>query len=217
MSADNAILSISLGDSVLENTPLLIENKKTLNALFILTKDFQSQKHTMAIVNTLEDKLVYSRSWSSSSFNGEFLTEISDAGDFVLIRDSNGFLLLLKISFSSLSGLEVKEIELEKKEYVSMLSKDSLVSFTDDAVICYKDKKMAYFQSLGRTLYYLTSLPADLEAEASKLSGLNRENFPVATTYIEPSIYDNCYVGSSGIEESKVKELIDDGEVPAVV
>jgi len=72
-------------------------NRKDLNSLIVVSNTASTSQYTITIINTVSESKVYSRSWSKTSYTAPFTADISTEGPFVLLRDSNGFVLLLKI------------------------------------------------------------------------------------------------------------------------
>ncbi len=109
----NGISSIALEASALEDTPISILNRKDLNSLILVTKSAATSQYTVTIVNTATDTKVYSKSWTSAQYDTNFIAELSSEGNFVLLKDGSGFLLLLQFETAN-SVVTVTEITLEK-------------------------------------------------------------------------------------------------------
>jgi hypothetical protein len=75
-------------------------NRKDLNSLILVTSNVEKTEYTVTVVNTLDDSKAYSRTWTSTSFTGEFKAELSTEGSFALLRDDSGFVMLLQITYS---------------------------------------------------------------------------------------------------------------------
>jgi hypothetical protein len=152
--------TVNLEASALKNSPVSVLNRKDLNSLILVTSNAEKTEYAVTVVNTLDDSKAYSRTWTSTSFTGEFKAELSTEGSFVLLRDDSGFVMLLELTYSdtAVPPLKVSEIELEKAEYISLFGKDSVISFTENAVVVYLNGKLTYFQAYKENLYYLAQI-----------------------------------------------------------
>jgi hypothetical protein len=72
-------------------------NRKDLKSLIVVSNTASTSQYTVTIIDTVQESKVYSRSWSKTSYTTPFVADISTEGPFILLRDSNGFVLLLKI------------------------------------------------------------------------------------------------------------------------
>lgn len=84
----------------MKTNPVSILNRKDLNSLFLVTSNEGETEYAVTIVNTLTDEKAYSKEWASGSFTGDFKAELSMDGNFIIVRDDTGFLLLLEITYT---------------------------------------------------------------------------------------------------------------------
>ncbi len=100
------ISNINLGVGTIQDTPITIMNRNDLKALIIVSKVASTEQYTVTIASTLTDTKIYSRSWASTAYSGNFVADVSSDGAFVLVRHSGGFLMLLGMELLS-TGLKV--------------------------------------------------------------------------------------------------------------
>ncbi len=92
---DTGLATVEIKDLGLKTTPVSILNRKDLNSLILVTSNEGKTEFTVSVVNTLSDTKVYSNNWASGSFKGELKVDLGMDGNFVIVRDDNGYLLLL--------------------------------------------------------------------------------------------------------------------------
>ncbi len=91
------ISNINLGVGTIQDTPVTIMNRDDMKALIIVSKAGSTGQYTITIASTLTETRIYSRSWASTAYSGNFVADVSSEGTFVLVRHGGGFLMLLKM------------------------------------------------------------------------------------------------------------------------
>lgn len=61
--AAGSLYENSLDQTLVEDTPVSLLNRRDLNALIMLTKSSSTNKYTLTILNTFNDIKMYSKSW----------------------------------------------------------------------------------------------------------------------------------------------------------
>lgn len=79
----------------LKSTPVSVMNRKDLNSLILVTSNEGKTEFAISVVNTFSDAKAYLKEWASDSFTGDFKVELSMEGSFIVVRDDNGYLVLL--------------------------------------------------------------------------------------------------------------------------
>ena len=113
-----------------------------------MSNSSSTNQFTVTLVNTDNDQQLYTRSWTSSQYSGKFVAELTSDGNFILLKDETGFLLLLGIEYEEGDDEPIiTEISLEEASYKDLFTENAVVSLTDIAVIVYAGGKLTYFQA----------------------------------------------------------------------